>query len=114
MYRNGEGVTQDYVEAVRLCSAAAEKGEYAAQATLGEMYQHGQGVLQDYEKARMWFNIAASRAASIPYLQQEYAKQRDLVASKMPPDQIAEAQRLARDWKPQQQGGNPGVHDAHP
>lgn len=113
MYRNGDGVIQDYAEAVRLCSAAADKGESFAQATLGEMYQHGQGVIQDYVKAHMWFNIAASRAL-FPFAQQMCAKQRDLVASKMTPAQVAEAQRMAREWKPQRQAIGPGENDAHP
>jgi hypothetical protein len=32
--------------------------------------------------------------------QREYASARDEVAAKMTPQQIAEAQRLAREWKP--------------
>ncbi len=60
------------------------------------MYAKGQGVPQNYEQAYIWFDLAASRAgdASIPI------KNRDDVAAMMTPDQIAEAQRLAREWKP--------------
>jgi hypothetical protein len=42
----------------------------------------------------MWFNLAASHASVAA------AKNRDLVAAKMAPAQIAEAQRMAREWKP--------------
>ena len=31
-------------------------------------------------------------------------KNRDIVAAKMTPAQIAEAQRLAREWKPKKEG----------
>jgi hypothetical protein len=42
----------------------------------------------------MWFNLAgASGEASA-------INNRDIVARKMTPDQIAEAQRRAREWKP--------------
>jgi hypothetical protein len=41
----------------------------------------------------MWFNLAAA--------QYEFAAtSRNAVASKLTPAQIAEAQRLAREWKP--------------
>ena len=32
----------------------------------------------------------------------EAAKNRDLIAKEMTPEQIAEAQRLAREWKPKE------------
>jgi TPR repeat protein len=58
------------------------------------MYAEGQGVPQDNVQAYMWFTLAgtAGDAANL--------KNRDLIAAKMTPDQIAEAQRLAREWKP--------------
>jgi hypothetical protein len=52
----------------------------------------------------MWFNLAASL---YPASQKEYRAQaeaeRDAIASKMTPVQIAEAQKLAREWKPQKE-----------
>ena len=48
-------------------------------------------------RAQMWFNIASAQG-------NEKAKQgRDIVASQMTPDQIAEAQRMAREWKAKHQ-----------
>jgi hypothetical protein len=44
--------------------------------------------------AHMWFNLAASQESKIG------RKNRDRLAKKMTPAQIAEAQKLARDWKP--------------
>jgi TPR repeat protein len=60
------------------------------------MYASGQGVPQDYVWAHMWFNIAAAKGDT------DAVKNRDMVAAKMKPAQIAEAQKLARDWKPKQ------------
>jgi uncharacterized protein len=54
----------------------------------------GNGVLQDYVLAHMWLNLAAAQG------DKDAAKQRDELAAKMTPDQIAEAQRLARKWEP--------------
>ena len=80
---------------------AAEPGHAGAQNNLGIMYQKGQGVPQDYVQAHMLFNLAASRfSTSEAEGRNQAAKNRDIAASKMTPEQIAEAQRLAREWKP--------------
>jgi len=47
MYYNGQGVRQDYAEAVRWYRQAAEQGNAEAQNNLGAMYAIGQGVRQD-------------------------------------------------------------------
>ena len=63
------------------------------------MYADGKGVSQDYSLAHMWFNLAAS--AELDDASREMAiKNRDVVAAKMTPAQIAEAQRMAREWIP--------------
>jgi TPR repeat protein len=98
MYAHGEGVRQDYAEALRWYHKAAEHGEAAAQFNLGLMYAAGQGAPQDYVQAHMWLNLAASRASGDH--QKKYAHERDLIAGKMTAQQVAEAQRLAREWKP--------------
>ena len=98
MYDNGRGVAQDYAEAMRWYRKAADQGNAAAQTSLGENYEKGQGVAQDYVMAHMWHNLAASEATGDR--QEKYAAARDDLAAKMTPEQIAEAQRLAREWKP--------------
>ncbi len=70
----------------------SEKGSSISQYFLGEMCLKGMGVLQDFSQAHMWFNIAAS---------QGHKKARahlDRLTIKMSSDQIAEAQKLAREW----------------
>lgn len=73
---------------------AADRGDASAQNNLGFMYAEGRGVLQDYVLACMWLNLAAARGDSFA------AQNRDEIAAKMTLAQIAEAQRLAREWKP--------------
>ena len=58
-YGKGEGVIEDYKEAVKWCRLAAEQGHPKAQAMLGAMYAEGRGVIQDNVYAHMWLNIAA-------------------------------------------------------
>ena len=93
------GAPQDYTEAVRWFRKAAEQGDGDAQNGLGFMYANGQGVPQDYARAYMWYDLAASRFS--PGERRDKAvKNRDIVAEKMTPAQISEAQKLAREWKP--------------
>ncbi len=99
MYRNGLGVRQDYAEAARWYRKAAEQGDGHAQFNLGVMYDKGQGVPQDYAQAHMWFNLAASRLPPGEDRDQS-VKNRDIVAEKMTPAQVSEAQKLAREWRP--------------
>ena len=97
MYAIGEGVPQDFLEAVRWHRLAADQGHTTAQFGLGAAYFVGEGVPQDYVGAHRWYNLAASRATSDD--QKRYAGTRDEVATQMTPAQIAEAQRLAREWQ---------------
>ena len=98
-YRNGQGVSQDYAAAVSWYRKAANRGNASAQYNLGVMYRRGEGVRQDYVQAYKWFNLTASRATRAD-VREQGTKNRDFVAAQMTPQQIAEAQRLAREWKP--------------
>ncbi len=93
MYHLGLGVPQDDGEAVKWYSLAAEQGEASAQDNLGFMYHEGYGVTQDRILAHVWFNLAASQR------QQTAQEHPEKMAESMPPGQIAEAQRLPRNWK---------------
>ena len=101
MYLNGAGVPQDYVEAVRWYRLAADQEVAGAQFSLGFMYATGQGVPQDDVQAHMWFNLAASRMTGED--RESAVEARDRIADELTPDDLSEAQRLAREWD-----------DAHP
>ncbi len=94
MYRKGEGVPQDDAEGVKWLRKAAEQGHVNAQNNLGVNYLRGEGVPQDYVQAHMWFNLAGAQG------DKQAVKNRDLAAKQMTPAQVAEAQKLAREWKP--------------
>ncbi len=99
MYETGRGVPQDYVEATRWYRLAAEQGNTDAQSNLGFVYADGDGVPQDDVRAHMWFNLAASGAPREPRVLRDTAvRNRDVVAGRMTPDQLADAQRLTRAW----------------
>ena len=99
--RHGKGVPQDYSEAAKWYRLAADQGQPDAQNNLGHFYRTGQGVPQDYVQAHMWLNLTASKYPASKKEERENAVAgRDSVGSKMTPAQIAEAQKLAREWKP--------------
>jgi TPR repeat protein len=93
MYYNGHGVPQDYPEAAKWTRRAAEQGYAPAQADLGVLYWNGQGVPQNVVLAYMWISLAAEQ-------QPDAVEERDLIGSQMTPDEVAEARRLGREWKP--------------
>jgi TPR repeat protein len=97
-------VPQDREAAITLFRSAAAKGHAMAMYALGAIYQGKisreelTGV--DYIMAHMWYNLAASRLA--PGAERDQAvKDRDFLAQyRLTPQQLAEAQRLAREWAP--------------
>ncbi len=98
LYRRGDGVRQDYVEAAKWLQLAANQGHVWAQSNLAYIYRDGEGVPQDYVKAHMWFNLASAGAPATS--RSDYVEYRDELARRMTSAQIAEAQKLAREWKP--------------
>jgi len=102
MYDEGKGVPQDFAEAAKWFRKAAEQGDVQAQHNLGFLYDNGQGVPQDLILSHMWFTLAVSHfPASEEKGREKALKNRDIVASRMTPAQISEAERLAREWKPE-------------
>ncbi len=127
MYKNGDGVPQDYKEALKWYNLSVEQGYAEAQANLGVMYAQGQVVEEDSEKAAELFRLAAEQghATAQSLLGQSYsmgwgieknknlahmwfnvaasngyksaAKSRDRVARRMSPEQIEKAQDMARE-----------------
>ena len=98
LYEKGQGVPQDYGTARRWWEQAAAKGDAMAQTNLGALYANGQGVPQDYVRAYMWYNLAAAHTLGTG--DKLGADDRDVVARRMTPAQIAEAKKLAQNWKP--------------
>ena len=93
-YDKGLGVPQNHTEAVKWYGLSADQGDVIAQNNLAAMYANGLGVPQDLVRAHMWFNLAATRGS------QSAAKSRDRIQQNLTPDQLSEATKLAREWKP--------------
>jgi hypothetical protein len=70
----------------------ARTGRPEALYNLGLAYSTGQGVTQDYVVAHKWFNLAAMRGVN------EAKGWRNQIAEEMNAGQIAQAQKLAREW----------------
>jgi TPR repeat protein len=96
LYEHGFGEPQDYDAAADFYARGAVQGNPFAQAMLGLMYDKGHGVPQDFIFAYKWLNLAAARTQG--HEQDNFARLRDAVASKMSKDEIAEGQRLALNW----------------
>ena len=84
----------DFATAMRLMRPLADQGDVTAQTVVGLMYYFNYG---DRVSAYMWFNLAGAQGNAFAEM-----FLRD-TADKMTPDQIVEAQKLAREWKPTKQ-----------
>jgi uncharacterized protein len=92
-YEKGLGVSKDNNEAAKFYRKAAEQGIAKAQLNLAIQYVSGTGVIRDYVQAYMWFNLAA-KGGEI-----NGKKGIDIVSKGMTSSQIAEAERLSKEWK---------------
>ena len=94
MLMYARGGQQDYKMAVYYLRQAANQGNDLAQRKLGQMYERGEGVQQDNVKAYMWYSLGSANGVEAG------VRLRDALAKRMEPEQIAEAQKLVREWKP--------------
>ncbi|MEE9139264.1 MAG: tetratricopeptide repeat protein [Alphaproteobacteria bacterium] len=94
LYRSGLGVPQDGSRAADWYRRAAEQGHGIAQLNLGEMYLTGRGVRRDRIQAYLWLSLAAAQGYAWA------AERKELVAARMAREELAEAERLAREWQP--------------
>ena len=97
----GIGVPKDFEEAAKWYRMAADQGFAKAQYNLGVCYCKGVGVPKDDIMAYMWFNLAASNGF------ENAARNREITGHGMTPAQIAETQKLSREWQPKNVGAPP-------
>lgn len=101
LYYGGHGVPQSDTEAAKWFRMAAERGDMQAQFDLGLMCEAGQGVPRDLVQAYKWYALSAARSsASAAGAQDRALRFRDRLATRLTPTQLAEAQKLAQDWRP--------------
>ena len=95
-YFGNLGVAEDHAEAVKWYRKAAEQNLALAQYNLGLCYVNGDGVAKNYVEGYKWWRLAAAQ-------RQENAKEAMTVLENvMSREQIAEGQKLARNFKPQE------------
>jgi TPR repeat protein len=67
-YYQGDGVKQDYHQALLCYLKAADQGDSSVYGIIGWIYQNGLGVAQDYSNALTWYHKAADQGdASAQY-----------------------------------------------
>ena len=96
-YATGDGVTQDYSEAVRWFTSAAEQGHVVAQGTLGAYYWNALGVHQDLNQAYFWSILAQAGG------DQASKYRASILASRLTRGEVIAAQQQANDWLKQHQ-----------
>ncbi len=100
LYAQGQGVARDDAEAARWFHRAAARGDATGQTKMGMCYMRGLGVPRDHLKAYMWFDLAAARSTGHD-LSCNLNLRDTLAGMHLTPAQVSEAQRLARQWKPE-------------
>ena len=93
-YANGQGVAKDEAEAVKWYRKAAEQNDAGAQYNLGVRYHDGEGVAKDYVESYKWLLLAAGQG------DQDGKKRVTTLERMLSREQIAEGQKLARNFKP--------------
>ena len=92
MYYEGWTGQPNYAKALKWYVRAAAQGQAGAQAGLSRMYYTGNGLPKDFVLAYKWVIIAEAGGNEIA------GRVRDSIAPELTPAQIAEAQRMAREW----------------
>jgi len=132
---SGNGTPIDYEKAALLFRELAEKGNAAAQFSLGAMFQNGMGVPQNYIEAVKWYQksamgnhpdgqyllgLALKEGSGIPrdrieafkWLQlaaegdKRYTESRDELALLLPAEMVAEGKRRAEEHLQYNGSGN--------
>ena len=99
IYDTAKGMPRDDAAAAKWYREAADQGVAGAQYNLGAMYADGHGVPRDYIEAYKWLSVAAARSTAAQD-RDAALKMRDVVAKRMTPEQVTQAQQLAHEWKP--------------
>jgi S1-C subfamily serine protease len=99
-YEQGEGVRRNGKLAAKWYEAAADHGDTLAQSSLAGLYERGDGVEQDYKEAYFWYAVAL-RDPRDPHAKEDAAGLKR-VAARLSAADVADAARIAKDWKPEE------------
>lgn len=107
--KRGRGIPKDEKEAAKWYRYSAEQGNFESQSSLSELYFDGKGISLDYVQAYAWKNIyftnhkAFMISVGAQYTADEIKNEDEyleMISKKMTPQQLEEAQDLAKNWKP--------------
>lgn len=90
------GLAKDPRQAIGWLRRAANQGYAPAQAAVGSLYYRGEGLPADYVLAYMWLNLARAQGHSPASAKEAF----EALEKRMTPDQVAEAQKRSREWRP--------------
>jgi TPR repeat protein len=96
MYRYGPGYSPGLEEWAMAFNPAPGHTGATARSSPAAKYSPGSGIPKDYVEAHKWMSLAAARATGDS--QKRFENERDSLARVMTPEQIAEAERRAREW----------------
>ena len=127
-YEKGNGVIQDYEEALKWYLKSAKQGELVALSVIGDFFAEGKGVTKDLREAAKWYQKGAEAGIQTCQVSlglafwsgkgviQDYASAyawfnvaasegtpfhislRDKIVKEMTPEQIGEGQKMAREF----------------
>lgn len=129
LYKSGRWLLKDYELAARYFAQSAQQASDTAPKSLAIAFLRGQGVEQNKVQAYVWFSLstlgvtngrgsyglelqrvlqwASAEKSALEDDGLDAATVRDELAETMKPEEVAEAQRLARQWRPSYQVGPP-------
>jgi len=100
VYEGGIGVPRNAQEGFQWYKKSADRGFYAGQLKIANMYGKGVGVKKDIPQAYFWYGVAERSAPKQGNDRYEIPIIKDKLASLMTKEQIAEADRKIKAWKP--------------
>jgi hypothetical protein len=98
IYSDGQGVAQDYVEALKWFRIGAEQGHVWSQFNVGRFYMNGYGVPKNFKHAYLWIGLAVNRSADMRPLRHWLEK----AASELAPPERAQLDKHIAAWRPTQ------------
>ena len=107
-YTSGRGVEKDMERGVGLLRAAADMGESFSQYNLGDLYRAPGGRPKDLAQTYAWHAIMIASLPESPSVTNHATQARmievtqsrlDRLAKEMTPEQIAEGERIAAQWR---------------
>jgi hypothetical protein len=96
LYAEGQGVPQDYVEALKWYRMASEQGDIWAQLAVGRFYESGYGIQQDYAEAYFWYSLAANVSVD----KYPFMASMDRIGPRLTPEEKAAVQKRVINWNP--------------